>query len=388
MPVRIGAALSTDPDPRAGALEAASAARDALGSVEADLALVFACGHHLAAPEATLEGVHDGLGPRRVVGCGAGGVLGCGREVEGGTAVAVWAAALGGGEATPFHAQIEPADGGMRIVGLPELAGGDAALLLADPYTFPTDGLLRELGRRAPAVPVLGGLASGRTDEGTGALFLDERVTTEGAVGLRIDGVEVMPCVSQGAAPLGPEMTVTDAEGDLVRELAGRPALERLRQAIDELRPDERALVEGGLLIGLLADGAGGKPEYGPGDFLVRGLSGADPETGAVHVGAPARPGQVVRLHARDARSADLELRQALGLRRGALGGRPPAGALIFSCNGRGRGMFGSADHDAALLATELGGAHAGFFAAGEIGPVGQESFLHGFTATLAIFPG
>ena len=129
------------------------------------------------------------------------------------------------------------------------------------------------------------------------------------------------------------------------------------------------------------------KPDYVQGDFLVRGLTGADPDTGQVAVAADVRPGQVVRLHARDAVSADRDLREALGVRMRALGGRPPAGALLFSCNGRGRGLFGRGDHDAELVAEELAGAPAaGFFAAGEIGPVGGETFLHGFTATVAVF--
>jgi small ligand-binding sensory domain FIST len=132
----------------------------------------------------------------------------------------------------------------------------------------------------------------------------------------------------------------------------------------------------------------GGKPEYVQGDFLVRGLVGADPDDGRIAVGTGVRPGQVVRLHARDARSADRDLREALELRREALGGQRPPGALVFTCNGRGRGMFGTADHDAEAIGDELGDVPAaGFFAAGEIGPVGGEAFLHSFTATVALFP-
>jgi small ligand-binding sensory domain FIST len=132
----------------------------------------------------------------------------------------------------------------------------------------------------------------------------------------------------------------------------------------------------------------GGKPEYEQGDFLVRGVIGADPEAGTLTVGAPVQPGTVVRLHARDAVSADRDLRSALGLRREALGGGAPAGALVFTCNGRGEAMFGMPDHDATTLEEELAGAPAaGFFAAGEIGPVGGDPFLHGFTATVAVFP-
>jgi small ligand-binding sensory domain FIST len=118
-------------------------------------------------------------------------------------------------------------------------------------------------------------------------------------------------------------------------------------------------------------------------------VTGADPDSGAITVGAVVTPGEVVRLHARDARSADADLRRELRLRATAIGGQRPAGALVFSCNGRGQGMFGARDHDARLVQTELGGVPAaGFFAAGEIGPVGGRSFLHGFTATLAVFPG
>src|SRR5215204_1104763 len=339
MGVRIGSGLSTEADVRFGAAEAAAAARDALGGRPCDLAVVFAAGGHLAAPEATLEGVHEALAPAQLVGCGAAGVIGELREIERGTAVSVWAAALDGGEAAPFHAEVEPlGDGGGVLSGLPDLAGAAGALLLSDPFTFPTDAVLRELSSVAPMLPLLGGLASGRSpDEETPLLFGDE-VLTSGAVGLRFDGVEILPCVSQGAAPIGPELTITAAEGPIIGELAGKPALEKLRETIEGLTVDDLRLVQGGLLMGIVVDA--NKPDYVQGDFLVRGLVGADPATGKVAVAADVHPGQVVRLHARDAASADRDLREALRVRMAALGGRAPAGALVFSCNGRGREMF------------------------------------------------
>ena len=73
------------------------------------------------------------------------------------------------------------------------------------------------------------------------------------------------------------------------------------------------------------------------------------------------------------------------GLRTFGEGGA--AGALMFTCNGRGRSMFGHGDHDAAAFEGALGAPLGGFFCAGEIGPVSGRNFLHGFTATLAIFP-
>ncbi|MBV9473963.1 MAG: FIST C-terminal domain-containing protein [Solirubrobacterales bacterium] len=386
MTVRIGAGVSTQPDPLAGGAEAARMAAESLAGTETDLALVFASGAHLAAPEATLEAVHTEIAPRALVGCGAGGVLGAGREVESGTAVAVWAAALAGdADARVFHATSETGEAQAVVDDLPASTADEGVIMLADPYSFPTDPVLAALADRSPGVPVLGGLSSARTPEGAGALFLGDRVYEEGAVGLFLDGIEMVPCVSQGAAPLGREVTITAAEGNVIRQLAGRPALETIERVIAELPARERALVAAGLLIGIVIDG--GKPEYEQGDFLVRGVLGADRGSGALVVGTTVSEGQVLRLHARDARSADQDLRKALRLRAEAIGD-PPAGALVFSCNGRGQAMFGTPDHDASAIARELHGAPAaGFFAAGEIGPVGGRSFLHGFTATLAVFP-
>ncbi len=384
----IGASVSTLPDPFAAGAEAACEAGAALGGAPADLVMVFASGGHLDAPEAMLEGVHDVLRPDGLIGCGAAGVLGGGRELESGTAVAVWAASFGGsGRAHPFHATVEDPEGGVGVAGLPEDPQSTATILLSDPFSFPAERVLAELSERCPAVPVLGGVASARTPQGSGALFLGDTLCETGAVGVSLDGVELFPCVSQGAAPLGRELTITGAHGNVITELAGRPALETIESVIGELDPRERTLVAAGLLVGIVIDT--GRPEFEQGDFLVRGVLGADRDTGAVAVGAPVHPGQIIRLHARDAQSADADLRRALALRRHALAGRSPAGALVFSCNGRGRQMFGVEDHDAAAVQRELGGVPtAGFFAAGEIGPVGGRSFLHGFTATVAVFPG
>jgi small ligand-binding sensory domain FIST len=383
--VQIGTGISQHPDARMGAVEAAVAARAGLQERRADVAVVFAAGAHLAAPEATLEGVHEALAPAQLVGCGAGGVLGAGREVEDGTSVVVWAAALGAGSAQAFHAVADEDDEGMRVAGLPDLEGGSGLVLLPDPFSFPADQVVARLGRQAPGIPVLGGVASARTADGAAALFLGSEVVDRGAVGLRFEGVEVLPCVSQGAAPVGPELTITAAEGHVIHELAGRPALEKLRDVVEGLGAQERAQVSQGLLLGVVVEP--NKPDYEQGDFLVRGLLGADVETGAIAVAADVRPGQVVRLHVRDATCADRDLRAGLALRRQALGDQLPAGALVFTCNGRGRGMFGVPDHDASVVDSELGGVPAaGFFAAGEIGPVGSDVFLHGFTATVAVF--
>src|SRR3954454_10111080 len=279
MPVHIGAGLSTSPDQRAGALEAALIARDGLAGQSCDLALVFASGTHLEAPEAVLEGVHEALAPGRLAGCAAGGVIGARREVEDGTAISVWAAHLGDGEASTFYATVEEVEEGTgALAGMADLEGAAGEDLLADPAPFATDAVLHFLSEAAPAVPVLGGLASARIAGGGTALFHDTEVLDAGAVGVRLDGVEGLPRVSQGAAPIGPELTITAADGNVIGELAGKPALDKLRETIETLPAEDLELVQGGLLMGIVVEG--NKPEYVQGDFLVRGLVGADPASG------------------------------------------------------------------------------------------------------------
>ena len=388
MSVRIACGLSTAADPRAGAVEAAAKVAAELEGAAIDLAVVFASGAHLADPEATLAGVHEALAPDVLIGCGAGGVVGDGREIEDGTAVSVWGAAFENGIVSTFHAGVTEVEEGIAIAGVPDLQGAGGAILLPDPYSFPTDAVLAEMVARAPGVPILGGLSSARTMRGQAALFLGEQVVPGGAIGVRFDGVELLPCVSQGATPIGPELEITSGEGRLIKELGGRPALLALRAVLERLDEPEREMLSQGMLLGIVVEpGRGDRGRHAHGDFLVRSVLGGDPDTGAIAIGATIEEGQVVRMHARDAASADRDLNEALELRRRALGEDGPAGALMFTCNGRGRGMFGLPDHDASAVAGTLGDIPtAGFFAAGEIGPVGGENFLHGFTATVAVF--
>jgi small ligand-binding sensory domain FIST len=170
----------------------------------------------------------------------------------------------------------------------------------------------------------------------------------------------------------------------VIGELASKPAIERLREAIAELGDREQALASEGLVLGVVIDE--NRPSYERGDFLVRPMIGADPEAGAIAIGERVRVGQTVRLHVRDGASADADLREALRVGSTALGSTGSAGALLFTCNGRGSHMFEVADHDALAVEDALGAATGGFFCAGEIGPVGGRNFLHGFTATLALF--
>ena len=386
MSVAVAVGVSDDFDTAAAFDEAAASARGGLAGADCDLCLVFAGAPHLAHSDELLAVVQGALGPNSLIGCGAGGVVGGGREIEEGTGAVVWALSAPGAEIRPRALETSPVDGGVALGGLPEDSAdyGDAMIVLADPNTFSADALLVHLNEARPAMPVLGGLASAAAG-GSASLFLDGRVVDSGAVACSLAGVELLPCVSQGAAPVGPEMTVTAVEGNLISELASQPALERLREALEDLEPEERELAAEGLLLGVVIDE--NQPEYERGDFLVRPIVGVDPESGALAFADRVRVGQTVRLHVRDSESASEDLREALAAQVAALGPAGAAGALLFTCNGRGAHMFGRSGHDARLLEEALGAPAGGFFCAGEIGPVGGRNFLHGFTATMAVFP-
>jgi len=381
MEARAGAGIVAGNEGVDGFAEAAARAALGLGGGPCRLALVFAGQANLDHAAEGLAAVRERLAPEALVGCGAQGVVGSGRELEDG-GVAVWAASLPEAEIEPFHIEVVPAGNGLVVTGVPELDGADGAILLADPYSFPAEPLLAQLSEARPGLPVVGGMAS--AGQGDTLLYGDEAVSG-GAVGVVLRGAGLRSCVSQGARPVGPEMTVTAGEGTVIEELASEPALARLRRAIVELDPDEQEQAARGLLIGLVTDP--NKPDYERGDFLVRGLIGADEENGSLTVGTSVRVGQTVRLQVRDAAAAHEDLMEALDREAAALG-RPPAGALLFTCNGRGSAMFGTPDHDARAVAEAFAGAPTGgFFCAGEFGPVGQRNFVHGFTATLAVFP-
>ncbi len=388
---RFAVGLSQLPDPVDAAREACAAARAGLGpGPSATLLVMFASPGLCERAEELLSTIHAEMEPENLIGAMGEGIVGGAREVEEGPALAIWAARLGGVEVIPFRLVARPLGAGMGVLGWPDAISGESngvssVVMLADPFSFPADGLLSELNDEVGSPVVVGGLASGARGPGQHRLFAGTDVVSEGAVAVGLRGARVHTVVSQGCMPIGPEMVITAAEGSSVHELAGVPALIKLQEVIESLEPDERELALEGLLAGLVIDE--NTPDYGRGDFLVRSLQGGDRQTGSLTVGERVRVGQTMRFHVRDARSADEDLRAALRATRAEIGEGSPGGALLFSCLGRGTRMFAAPDHDAAALDEELARIPvAGFFCNGEIGPVGGRSFLHGFTATMAVF--
>jgi small ligand-binding sensory domain FIST len=383
---RFGDGLAAGNDLLAAAEEATAAALAPLGGRVPDLLCVFATGPPDEVDAAFRRSAQLSAAGA-TIGCSAGGVIGGGSGVEGTNAVSVFAAVLPGVKVRSFHLEVMRADAGAAVVGMPEHDDDDVAVLLADPYSFPADGFITQANVALPGLPVVGGIAAGPLGAGSTRLLVDGRVVDRGAVGVLLKGAGVRTLVSQGCRPVGPAMTVTAAAGNVVRELAGVPALLRVEQVLSELLPADQALASAGLHLGIAMD------EYAEDhEFLVRGILGTEPETGGLVVGDLVEVGRTVRLQVRDADAADADLRALLAGYRRDTRDAPAGGALLFSCNGRGAHLFGAthggADHDPALVRSELAALGvAGFFAGGELGPVAGRNHLHGFTASVLAFP-
>jgi small ligand-binding sensory domain FIST len=382
-----GDGLACDADIVAAAESATTDALVALDGQRPDLLAIFVCGAESDAAAEALQRAAGLAGARSSIGCTAPGVIGSGRGIEATGAVAAWCAAIPGMRVRSFALEVMPADAGMAVVGMPEREPDDAvAVLIADPWSFPVDGFIDQSNAALPGLPIVGGMAAGPTGRGSTRLLVDGAIVDRGAVGVMLGGpIGVHLLVSQGCRPAGPAMTVTASDGNVVLGLAGVPAVQKLQEILSMLPPEEQALVSRGLHIGVARDEYA--DEHGHGDFLIRGVVGIDESRGGLVVGDVVPVGRTVRFQVRDADAADADLRRTLAESQAKHGPGAVGGALLFSCNGRGAGLFGTADHDPQLVRAELAPAGvAGCFAAGEIGPVGGRNFVHGFTASILAF--
>lgn len=385
--IRCAVAASTAEQIDAAIREAAEEAHRKLGG-GGDVAVVFVSARYGAAIHPAMEGLGDLLGTPSVIATTGEAVLAGDAEYESGPAVAVWLARLPGAMVVPFALEYtQTPDGGMFMGWPSELDGvwpdNAAIVLLADPFSFPVDALIRRVEEDHPGVPIVGGMASGGYQPGSNTLVVGSRSYDSGAVGFVIGGTaRIRPVVSQGCRPIGRPMVITKSEENVIVELGGRPALERLREIYGELDPADRQLVRSSLHVGRVASEY--QDHFQRGDFLVRNVVGADPDSGVIAVGDLVRTGQTIQFHVRDAQSAHDDLAALLARERDR--GTKPAGALVFSCNGRGTRLFPEASHDARCLQETIGPVPAaGFFAQGEIGPIGRRNCLHGFTASIAL---
>jgi small ligand-binding sensory domain FIST len=368
------------------ALEASLEAIGRSGTDRAHLALVFVTGDGYARAHEALHAVRRVTGAPVVIGCSGAGVLTERREVEDELAIAVLVVRGERLVATPFSFERQGerrelgAELGQRIGAT--VAEGGCALVLPDAMGCDPPGLLSQLNDALGFVPVLGAVAAGapmfelfNTDAVQGAL-----------VGVALSGLVPVIGVTQGCTPIGEPYVITHAEANLIQRIGSRPALEMLSEAI-RANPDTEARIRhAGVFAGLAMDPA--KSPLERGDFLVRNLVGADRSSGALAVAERVRVGQTLQFQIRDALASRQDLGNMLDELVGRLDGRRPAFGCYFNCAGRGRGLFGVADHDVSLIRERLGEFPlAGFFGNGEFAPIGRRNFFHNYTGALVIFP-
>ena len=384
--MQFASAATTEQDVDCAAAALVDQIRAQIDAPEFDFAMSFFSANFAAVAPSGADRLHTALNPRVLIGCTCEGVIGKDQEIEHQPAVTLVAARMPGVNLVPFSLDaddwdaLEDAPRFRALIAAPD----DTRLIVmvADPFTTPIDAVIDAFNAHYVGIPLIGGMASGAQQPGGNVLILNDRAFASGAVGVALAGdFEIDIIVSQGCRPFGRTLTVTDADENVIKGLEGEPPLKHIQDLVAQLSEEDQALLKNGLFVGRAIETG---RALGRGDFLIRSLLGVDRQSGAIGVGDSIRVGETIQFHLRDQRTAkeDLELLltpQALDV--------PASGALLFSCNGRGTRLYDHPNGDISTIQNILGGVDlAGFFAAGEIGPVGGKNFLHGHTASLALF--
>jgi small ligand-binding sensory domain FIST len=362
----------------------------AFGGRSVDLVFVFFSPHHTESADYLASTIQDRLTPKVILGCSAESIIEGKQEIEGQSALCLWAAHLPGTHLAPFHLRFEQREESFTATGwpasMPAPENKPSFLIIGEPFTTPAEALLHELAARYPKAPAIGGMASGAHQPGGNRLLFNGHAVEDGAVGVALTGaVAIRSVVSQGCRPIGERFMITQAEQNIVHELSGKPALERLQEVFSLLSPPEQRQAERALHLGVVIDEH--QDRFDRGDFLIRNLVGADQQSGSFALGDIVKEGQTVQFQLRDAAAASEDLHELLSVERTVKREKAPIGALVFSCNGRGQRFFQKPHHDAGTIQEEMGELPVGgFFAMGEIGPVGGNNFLHSYTASIALF--
>lgn len=388
--MQISVAVSEESDPYKAIQTVSHSLRHDLGNVGCDLAFLFVSPHFLKHLDDMVEVIHSQLHPQTLIGCMGDGVIGGRQEFEDRPALCLWGMAQPTLQAFPFRLTPDLTQDPPTLEGWPDNLHGEgtplSCIMLADPLTTPIHDLLDRIEEAGSGFQVIGGFAGGGGSSGDNRLIINHEVVDAGAVGVVIKGgARVRAVVSQGCRPIGERFVVTRADQNILYELGGASPIERLETTIQSLPPLARKQALMGVQVGIAMDEY--RPDFTQGDFLIRGLLGANRNDGSLVIGDFLREGQTVQFHIRDHDAASEDLGRVLLKEQNALSGAHPEGALLFSCNGRGQRFFAVPHHDISVLQTRLGPIPvAGFFAGGEFGPVGGKNFLHGYTASMALF--
>jgi small ligand-binding sensory domain FIST len=326
-----------------------------------------------------------------LLGCSSNSLIAGDREIEDGAGISLGLYALPGAKLKAVHFSQEQLEEPVEPAFWHHETGVQPAdcngwLAFVDPFNIDSESWLRAWSEAYAPKPVLGGLAGGDFSERVTQVYLNGEVFEEGGVAVAVGGdVELASVISQGCTPIGDTWTLTRVNQNIIQQIGNRPAYEVLAETVQNLSEEEQKAARGNLLIGLVVNEY--LDEFHRGDFLIRNLLGADAQSGAIAVGALPRPGQTIQFQRRDAAAANEDMSELLARASQQLVNRTIYGACLCSCNGRGQNLFGQPNHDAAMVQERLGPMGlAGFFCSGEIGPIGERNFLHGFTASLAVF--
>ncbi len=328
-----------------------------------------------------------------LAGCSSHGLIAGGEEIENSSGLVLALYSLPGAtlKGTYFSQPQVEAAGDEAAAYWPEATGVLPAqtngwLAFVDPFHMDSESWIKGWNQAYAGLPVFGGLASGNFPEPLAQVYLNGEVYEEGGVAVAIGGdVLLTGVISQGCTPIGETWTLTRVEQNLIHNIGNRPAYSVLAETFQKLPPEEQRKAQGNLFIGLVVNEY--LEEFHRGDFLVRNLIGGDPKSGVLAVGAMPRTGQTMQFQRRDAAAATEDMTELLGLSKEKLAGATVYGGCLCCCNGRGQHLFGRANHDVEIIQRCLGPLGlAGFFCNGEIGPVGEKNYLHGFTASLALF--
>jgi small ligand-binding sensory domain FIST len=380
--IRAAVGLSSASDSTRAALDAATQAIDGLAGQPPDWAVAFVTTDHTPDISELLGALSGALGTPYVAGCSASGVLASGLELESGPGIAVLAVSSDQLRATPFLFHDEGDQGltagirlGQRLLGSRDTR--DLLLVWPDPFHVRPNRLLHGLAATLGQVPVAGGAASSGSAASSPYQFCGEESSTAAVSGMRLGGrFRSAIGVTQGCRPLGSPVRVTGAHENLILEVEGRPALSVLR----ELAPDH----SDSLFVGLLADPSA--PDYRPGEYLIRSIVAADPDTGVLAIGEHVEEGQHILFARREAGAAKEDLSaliERLSPRRTGLDYRF---GLYFNCLARGRSLYAENGTDSRMLLAAFPGLpFAGFFCSAEIGPLGGLNQLFTYTGVLVL---
>lgn len=401
-------ALSTRPSLEAAVDEVVTQVHQKLQGTP-DLAILFISATFSSDFPRLMPLLREKLDVPHLIGCSGGGIVGCNaagqtQEIEETPALALTVAKLPGVSIRAFHLSADeipdldsPPSAWIDLIGVPPEAQ-PKFVLLADPFSAKINDLLQGLDFAYAGSPTVGGLAGGGSGTNNG-LFCNYQLHREGSVGLALSGNIVLETiVAQGCRPIGKPYRVAEVErhimlklseqddADLLSSPKERTPLEVLQEIIQDLSDEDRALAQHSLFVGLARNEF--KRNLEQGDFLIRNLLGVDPRVGAIAIGDRVRPGQRIQFHLRDANTSAEDLEILLQRYQSTLDDQAtqPVGALMFSCMGRGEGLYEQPNFDSQLVHRYLGPlALSGFFCNGEIGPVGGGTFLHGYTSVLGI---